>query len=106
MTGNAESDLAKKSDFVLWTGSPKEVCPLGLAPTTSTTTMVSQATRPVIMRFATIAGILVKNPSKTLLTWSQQKKAHNWNLDSTLEVGCGNVSQNLRMLAIINSMMP
>ena len=40
MTGNVESDLAKKSDFVLWTGSPQEVCPLGLAPTTSTTTMV------------------------------------------------------------------
>lgn len=40
MTGNAESELAKSSDYVLWTGGPKEVCPLGLAPTTSTTTMV------------------------------------------------------------------
>lgn len=40
MTGDADSELARNSDFVLWTGGPKEVCPLGLAPTTSTTTMV------------------------------------------------------------------
>jgi arabinose-5-phosphate isomerase len=40
MTGNTESELANKSDYVLSTGGPKEVCPLGLAPTTSTTTMV------------------------------------------------------------------
>lgn len=39
LTGNVASDLARRSDYVLWTGNPKEVCPLGLTPTTSTTTM-------------------------------------------------------------------
>ena len=40
MTGDAESALAGSSDYVLWTGTPQEVCPLGLTPTTSTTTLV------------------------------------------------------------------
>ena len=39
LTGNLEGDLAKSSDVVLYTGAPEEVCPLGLTPTTSTTTM-------------------------------------------------------------------
>jgi len=39
LTGNLEGDLAQSSDVVLFTGSPKEVCPLGLTPTTSTTAM-------------------------------------------------------------------
>ncbi len=39
LTGNMEGDLANFSDVVLFTGAPKEVCPLGLAPTTSTTAM-------------------------------------------------------------------
>lgn len=39
MTSNLESEIAKKSDYVLETGSPKEICPLGLTPTTSTTVM-------------------------------------------------------------------
>ena len=33
------SALAEKSDLVLWTGDPEEVCPLRLTPTTSTTVM-------------------------------------------------------------------
>jgi len=37
MTGNAESPLGKEADYVLNVGVTKEVCPLGLAPTTSTT---------------------------------------------------------------------
>jgi arabinose-5-phosphate isomerase len=37
ITGNPDSPLAIKSDFFLLTGEPKEVCPLGLTPTTSTT---------------------------------------------------------------------
>ncbi len=40
LTGNAQSELAASSDLVLWTGGPEEVCPFGLTPTTSTTTMV------------------------------------------------------------------
>lgn len=39
LTGNPESPLARQADVVLSTGNPKEVCALGLAPTTSTTVM-------------------------------------------------------------------
>lgn len=39
ITGNSESELAKKADACLYTGNPGEVCPLGLTPTTSTTMM-------------------------------------------------------------------
>ena len=39
ITGNTESVLAEESDVCIGTGNPKEVCPLGLSPTTSTTTM-------------------------------------------------------------------
>ncbi|MBR5588708.1 MAG: KpsF/GutQ family sugar-phosphate isomerase, partial [Phascolarctobacterium sp.] len=37
MVGNANSTLAKNSDVVLDVGVEKEACPLGLAPTSSTT---------------------------------------------------------------------
>jgi arabinose-5-phosphate isomerase len=37
MTGNPESTLAKLADAVLNVAVPKEACPLGLAPTASTT---------------------------------------------------------------------
>jgi arabinose-5-phosphate isomerase len=37
MTGNAESHLAKKSDFIFNTSIEQEACPNKLAPTTSTT---------------------------------------------------------------------
>jgi arabinose-5-phosphate isomerase len=39
MTGNPESHLATNSDALILTGNPKEVCILGLTPTTSTTVM-------------------------------------------------------------------
>ncbi|MBR1551141.1 MAG: SIS domain-containing protein [Muribaculaceae bacterium] len=39
ITGNADSPLAHLADICLWTGGAPEVCPLGLTPTTSTTTM-------------------------------------------------------------------
>jgi arabinose-5-phosphate isomerase len=39
ITGNIKSPVADISDVVLYTGSPNEICPLGLAPTTSTTVM-------------------------------------------------------------------
>ncbi len=39
ITGNPRSELAAKADVVLHTGSPQEVCPLRLTPTTSTTAM-------------------------------------------------------------------
>lgn len=37
MTGNLKSELARQSDIVLDIGVEREVCPLNLAPTTSTT---------------------------------------------------------------------
>ena len=39
ITGNADSPLAYESDVCLCTGNPKEVCALGMTPTTSTTAM-------------------------------------------------------------------
>ena len=39
ITGNPDSPLAAEATICLPTGAPKEVCPLGLAPTTSTTVM-------------------------------------------------------------------
>jgi len=39
ITGNETSPLAQKADCYILTGAPKEVCMLGLTPTTSTTIM-------------------------------------------------------------------
>ena len=39
ITGDRDSTLSRLADVVLWTGAPKEICPLGLTPTTSTTVM-------------------------------------------------------------------
>ena len=41
MTGNPESTLAQNSDIVIDVGVEKEACPLGLAPTTSTTALLA-----------------------------------------------------------------
>ncbi|MCF6358394.1 MAG: SIS domain-containing protein [Draconibacterium sp.] len=39
ISSNPESELAKNTEAFIYTGNPKEVCPLGLSPTTSTTVM-------------------------------------------------------------------
>jgi len=39
LTGHTENELGQMVDVCLSTGQPKEVCPLGLTPTTSTTVM-------------------------------------------------------------------
>jgi arabinose-5-phosphate isomerase len=39
ISGNLDGSLAKEADAFIHTGNPKEVCPLGLSPTTSTTVM-------------------------------------------------------------------
>jgi arabinose-5-phosphate isomerase len=41
ITANTQSDLAKISDAVLSIGNVEEACSLGMAPTTSTTTMLA-----------------------------------------------------------------
>jgi arabinose-5-phosphate isomerase len=39
ISSNPEGILAKAADAFIYTGNPREVCPLGLSPTTSTTVM-------------------------------------------------------------------
>lgn len=39
ITGNKATPLSEKATCHIFTGNPKEVCPLGLTPTTSTTVM-------------------------------------------------------------------
>ncbi len=39
ISSNPNGDLVDKADAFIYTGNPKEVCPLGLTPTTSTTIM-------------------------------------------------------------------
>ncbi len=39
ISSNPEGVLAKAANAFIYTGNPKEVCPLGLSPTTSTTVM-------------------------------------------------------------------
>ena len=39
ISGNPSSELASKANVTLHTGTPPEICPLNLTPTTSTTTM-------------------------------------------------------------------
>jgi len=39
ISGNPKSILAQRADAFLFTGAPKEICPMGLTPTTSTTAM-------------------------------------------------------------------
>jgi arabinose-5-phosphate isomerase len=41
LTGKIPSTLAQHSDLALYTGVPREACPLGLAPTASTTAMLA-----------------------------------------------------------------
>jgi hypothetical protein len=41
VTGNRESSLAKRADIALVYGPLEEVCPLGLAPSASSTTMLA-----------------------------------------------------------------
>ncbi|MCK5269811.1 MAG: KpsF/GutQ family sugar-phosphate isomerase, partial [Sedimentisphaerales bacterium] len=41
ITGNKQSPLAQHSEVILWLGDLEEVCPLGLAPSTSTTCMLA-----------------------------------------------------------------
>ena len=60
ISGNAESELAKAADVFLFTGAPKEVCLLGLTPTTSTTIMT------------VIGDVLVVNTMQAIHFDSQQ----------------------------------
>ncbi len=66
ITGNPDSPLAKESDICLCTGNPKEVCALGMTPTTSTTVM-------------TVIGdiLVVETMKRTDFTISDYSKRHH-----------------------------
>ena len=66
ITGNPDSPLAQESDVCLSTGSPKEVCTLGMTPTTSTTVM-------------TVIGdiLVVQTMQKTGFTIEDYSKRHH-----------------------------
>lgn len=66
ITSNPDSPLAEEADICLLTGSPKEVCPLGLTPTTSTTVMT------------VIGDILVVSTMKRInFTYTEYAKRHH-----------------------------
>lgn len=66
ITGNKDSELAQRADFVLYTGGAPEVCPLGLTPTTSTTMMT------------VIGDVLVVNTMKDIeFTSAQYARRHH-----------------------------
>jgi len=52
ITGNENSEIAKKATITLFTGNPAEVCPLGLTPSTSTTvmTVIGDALMVLVMK--------------------------------------------------------
>lgn len=54
ITGNKASVLADRASVVLFTGAPKEICPLGLTPTTSTTAMTVIGDLLVVSTMTTI----------------------------------------------------
>ena len=66
ITGNPDSPLAQESDVCLSTGSPKEVCILGMTTTTSTTVM-------------TVIGdiLVVQTMQKTGFTIEDYSKRHH-----------------------------
>jgi arabinose-5-phosphate isomerase len=63
ITGNEESPLAEKADCFILTGAPKEVCTLGLTPTTSTTIMTVIGDALVVLLMEKI-GFNVKDYAK------------------------------------------
>jgi arabinose-5-phosphate isomerase len=66
ITGDINSPLAHQADICLSTGHPKEVCALGLTPTTSTTMM-------------TVIGdiLVVETMKKTKFTCEEYSKRHH-----------------------------
>ncbi len=63
ITGNENSPLANKAEYVIFTGSPAEVCPLGLTPTTSTTVFTVIGDALVVMMMEKI-GFTAEDYSK------------------------------------------
>ena len=51
MTGNADSTMARHADVTLDVGVPEEACPLGLAPTASTTAVLAMGDALAVVLF-------------------------------------------------------
>ena len=135
LTGTTDTDLTRNSDYVLWTGGPEEVCPMGLTPTTSTTTMavigdvlavlvvhisgykadqyalrhhsgyLGDKSRQAAAELPHVPprpdGIELRHVYEALHRENPDYRANNWmleeleylarqDLDSVLEIGCGN----------------
>ncbi len=81
ITGNEKSPLALKADYFISTGSPSEVCPLGLTPTTSTTVFTAIGDALVVLMMEKI-GFTPEDYSKRhhggyLGMKSREKSGHN-----------------------------
>jgi len=80
ITGNADSPLVQKSYCHILTGSPEEVCPLGLTPTTSTTvfTVIGDALVVLMMEKIgfTAADYAKRHHGGYLGTKSREKSAN------------------------------
>lgn len=63
ITGNPESPLGEIAHITLSTGNPKEICPLGMAPTTSTTVMTALGDVLVVLMMEKI-GFTVEDYAK------------------------------------------
>jgi arabinose-5-phosphate isomerase len=63
ITGNEESPLAQMANCFISTGSPNEICPLGLTPTTSTTVMAVIGDALVVLMMRKI-GFTAKDYAK------------------------------------------
>jgi arabinose-5-phosphate isomerase len=80
ITGNPESQLAKKADCFILTGAPAEVCPLGLTPTTSTTifTVIGDALVVLMMeKIGFSAGDYAKRHHGGYLGAKSREKSNN-----------------------------
>ncbi len=80
ITSSAASTLGRAADHVLELGALQEVCPLGLAPSTSTTVMLALVT-PLHYQSAKREGLLVNSlraiiqPAISVANWRQWKKS-------------------------------
>ncbi len=81
ITGNPEGELASLAKVVIPTGHPEEVCPLGLAPTTSTTVMTVIGDTLVVLMMRkigfTAADYAKRHHGGYLGEQSRKKTKHN-----------------------------
>ena len=78
ITGNPDSPLVKLSDIAINTGNPDEICPLGLTPTTSTTTMTVIGDILVVLLMEKMALIVkIMQKDTTVAIWGKERGCEN-----------------------------